>query len=192
MLRTRPARLLLALLTGVLLLPVLPADAAPRRKAETWLTPGATAITLTGHGFGHGNGMSQYGAHGAAQQGLTWQQIVAFYYPGTTLEPMGGKIRVLLTADTSPDVQVVAARGLKVRSLERKRTWRVPAFAARKWRLVAKGSDTAVQWTKGGRWRSWKRVPGEAEFTSTTGKLTLVAPGGRRTLSRDAAVGRPP
>ena len=181
MLRTRPARVLLAILTTALLLPVLPASAASQRKVETWLTPGPTAITLTGHGFGHGNGMSQYGAHGAAQQGLTWQQIVGFYYPGTTLEPMGGKIRVLLTADTSPDVQVVAERGLKVTSLERKRTWRVPAFAARKWRLVAKGSDTAVQWTKGGRWRSWKRVPGEAEFTSTTGKLTLVAPGGRRT-----------
>ena len=69
---------------------LLLARAARRRarragRLETWLTPGATAITLTGHGFGHGNGMSQYGAHGAAQQGLTWQQIVAFYYPGTTL-----------------------------------------------------------------------------------------------------------
>ncbi len=174
-------RLCTALVLCALLLPALPASAVSQRKVETWLTPGATAITVTGHGFGHGNGMSQYGAHGAATQGLTWQQIVGFYYPGTTLEPMRGKIRVLLTADTSPDVQVVAQRGLKVKSLERKRTWRVPTFSARKWRLVAKGSDTAVQWTKGGRWRSWKRVPGQAEFSSTTGRLTLVAPGSRRT-----------
>ena len=177
----RPRSLLPLLLATLLLVPVLPAGAASQRKVEVWLTPGPTAITLTGHGFGHGNGMSQYGALGAAQQGLTWQQIVAFYYPGTTLEPMGGKIRVLLTADTTPDVQVVAERGLKVKSLERNRTWRVPGFAARKWRLVAKGSDTAVQWTKGGRWRAWKRVPGEAELSSATGMLTLVTPGERRT-----------
>lgn len=177
----RSRSLLPLLLATLLLVPVLPAGAASQRKVETWLTPGATAITLAGHGFGHGNGMSQYGALGAAEQGQTWQQIVAFYYPGTTLEPMGGKIRVLLTADTGRDVQVLAERGLKVRSLERNRTWQVPALAARKWRLIAKGSDTAVQWTKGGRWRSWKRVPGEAEFTSATGQLTLVTPGGRRT-----------
>ena len=172
-------------MTCALTVSALPANAAQgilaQRKVETWLTPGATAITLTGHGFGHGNGMSQYGALGAAQQGLTWQQIVAFYYPGTTLEPMGGKIRVLLTADTTPDVQVVAVRGLKVTSLTRNRTWRVPALAARKWRLIATGQDTAVQWTKGGRWRTWKKVPGEAEFSSATGQLTLVTPAERRT-----------
>jgi len=175
------SRLLLLALATLLLVPVLPASAASQRKVETWPTPGATAITLTGHGFGHGNGMSQYGALGAAEQGLTWREIVAFYYPGTTLEPMGGKIRVLLTADTTPDVQVVAEQGLKVRSLERNRTWRVPGRSVRKWRLIAKNSDTAVQWRKGGRWRAWKRVPGEAEFTSDTGRLTLVTPGARRT-----------
>ena len=177
------SRTLLALMLSALLLPALPTSAsgADARRTEAWPTPGATTITLTGHGFGHGNGMSQYGAHGAAQQGLTWQQIVAFYYPGTSLEPMGGKIRVLLSADTGPDVQVVATRGLKVKSLQSNRTWQVPDFAARKWRLIKKGSGTAVQWTKGGRWRSWKQVPGEAEFSSATGRLTLVAPGGRRT-----------
>ena len=177
----RPRLLLPLLLATLLLVPALPAGAASQRKVEVWLTPGPTAITLTGHGFGHGNGMSQYGALGAAEQGLTWQQIVAFYYPGTTLEPMNGAIRILLTADTTPDVQVVAERGLKVKSLDRNRMWRAPAFVAKKWRLIARGQDTAVQWTKGGRWRTWKRVPGEAEFSSRTGKLTLVAPGGRRT-----------
>ncbi len=27
--------------------------------------------------------MSQYGAQGAANQGLGWKQILGFYYPGT-------------------------------------------------------------------------------------------------------------
>ncbi|HYI53101.1 MAG TPA: hypothetical protein VEX57_03990, partial [Microlunatus sp.] len=38
---------------------------------------------VTGAGFGHGWGMSQYGAYGAARKGLTWKQILAFYYPRT-------------------------------------------------------------------------------------------------------------
>ncbi|HSU03260.1 MAG TPA: SpoIID/LytB domain-containing protein [Nocardioides sp.] len=174
------SRTVLALALSALLLPALPADAAPRAKVETWATPGSTAITVTGHGFGHGHGLSQYGALGAAGQGSTWRQIVEFYYPGTTWGTIGGKIRVLITADTGRDVQVAAERGLKVTSLARQRTWRLPSVGARKWRLIASGSDTAVQWTKGGRWRTWKKVPGEAEFSSVDGVLTLVLPGERR------------
>jgi SpoIID/LytB domain protein len=30
-------------------------------------------FTVTGAGFGHGWGMSQYGAYGAATRGLSWQ-----------------------------------------------------------------------------------------------------------------------
>ncbi len=186
--RTRSrSRLLLALAASVLLLPLsLPSASAaagdePRKRVETWSTPGSTAITLTGHGFGHGHGLSQYGALGAAGQGLTWQQIDEFYYPGTSWGPIRGKIRVLITADTGRDVQVAAERGLKVTSLARNRTWRVPALAARKWRLVARGDGTAVQWTRKGRaWRTWKTVRGEAEFTAADGLLTLVVPGARR------------
>ena len=47
--------------------------------------PAATAYTVTGYGYGHGHGLSQYGAQGAANQGLSWKQIVGFYYPGTRL-----------------------------------------------------------------------------------------------------------
>src|SRR6478735_1339640 len=131
--RTRPTRLLLAVLASALVLPVLPAasgaasGAEPRKKVETWATPGSVGITLTGHGYGHGKGLSQYGALGAAKQGLTWQQIDEFYYPGTTWGRIGGKIRVLIPADTGRDVQVVARAGTRVRSLERKKTWRLPA-----------------------------------------------------------------
>jgi stage II sporulation protein D len=41
-------------------------------------------LVFTGHGWGHGVGMSQYGAYGYAQHGWTAQQILAHYYPGTT------------------------------------------------------------------------------------------------------------
>ena len=59
---------------------------------------GSGALFLfTGHGWGHGVGMSQYGAYGYAQHGATYQQILAHYYPGTTLGPAPvSTIRVLL------------------------------------------------------------------------------------------------
>ena len=174
-------RLLLSLLTAVLLLPVLPADAAPRRTVESWATPGDAVVTLTGNGYGHGHGLSQHGALGAAEQGLTWQQIVAFYYPGTTLERVGGRVRVLISGDTSSDVQVLAQPGLSVRSLDRPRTWRLPSRGARKWRLLGRGEDTAVQVVRRGGWRTWRTLRGEAELLADSGRLTLVTPSGRTT-----------
>lgn len=42
-----------------------------------------------GGGFGHGVGLSQYGSYTLARRGLNAAQILAFYYPGTTLAPLG-------------------------------------------------------------------------------------------------------
>jgi stage II sporulation protein D len=39
-----------------------------------------------GHGFGHGVGMSQWGAQGMAQSGASYEQILRHYYPGTELK----------------------------------------------------------------------------------------------------------
>lgn len=43
-------------------------------------------IVFTVKGWGHGVGMSQAGADYLAQTGFTWQEILDWYYPGTTLE----------------------------------------------------------------------------------------------------------
>ena len=37
-------------------------------------------------GYGHGVGMSQFGANQLSQQGKTYEEILAYYFPGTTLE----------------------------------------------------------------------------------------------------------
>lgn len=44
-----------------------------------------TQFLIQGRGFGHGLGMSQWGAYALAQQGKTYQQILQHYYQGTTL-----------------------------------------------------------------------------------------------------------
>ncbi|MBM7800721.1 SpoIID/LytB domain protein [Microlunatus panaciterrae] len=100
----------LSVLLGCQLLAPSPA------AADSAVLPQDGTFTLNGAGFGHGWGMSQYGAEGAARQGLSWQQILNFYYPGTTLSslPKSTKIRVWITADYDHDTRVVASPGLKV------------------------------------------------------------------------------
>lgn len=57
----------------------------------------AQTFVFNGHGYGHGVGMGQWGAQGFAQQGWTYDRILAHYYTGTTLGPAPvPRIRVLL------------------------------------------------------------------------------------------------
>jgi stage II sporulation protein D len=42
-------------------------------------------LLVEGRGFGHGVGLCQYGAGGAAARGATYRDILARYYPGATL-----------------------------------------------------------------------------------------------------------
>ena len=50
------------------------------------LTAQALAYRFDGRGWGHGLGMSQYGAKGMADQGYTYEEILYHYYPGTNLK----------------------------------------------------------------------------------------------------------
>lgn len=47
-------------------------------------------FTITTRGYGHGVGLSQYGANALALTGKTYPEILAVYYPGTTLGPVPG------------------------------------------------------------------------------------------------------
>jgi SpoIID/LytB domain protein len=55
-------------------------------------------LTFFGRGYGHGVGMSQYGARGRALAGQVAPEILAHYYPGTTLgtRSPSTRVRVLL------------------------------------------------------------------------------------------------
>ena len=60
--------------------------------------PGLTDLTFYGRGYGHGVGMSQYGARGRALAGQLAPEILAHYYPTTTLGTRSAStaVRVLL------------------------------------------------------------------------------------------------
>lgn len=63
------------------------------RSTAFVIHPMGDQILITTKGFGHRVGMSQYGADAMAVQGSDYMQILAHYYPGTTLEiPEGNEL----------------------------------------------------------------------------------------------------
>ena len=62
-------------------------------RAGTVSTPTATTVTIgtsdkfvfTGGGWGHQLGMSQYGANAMARRGMTYEEIITFYFPGVNV-----------------------------------------------------------------------------------------------------------
>src|SRR3954463_3864617 len=69
---------------------VLLAAASGARASVNWV--------VRGHGFGHGVGVSQYGAYGYALHGKDYRFILAHYYQGSGIGQIEGTkiVRVLL------------------------------------------------------------------------------------------------
>lgn len=101
------------LLTASVLV-LVAASAASARVAQPAPTGAATFI-VTGHGWGHGVGMSQYGAYGFAQRGWPYSKIVLHYYDGTELgaAPVS-RVRVLL-ASGGKSLKISSAGSFRLR-----------------------------------------------------------------------------
>jgi stage II sporulation protein D len=76
---------------------------------------GTPTFAISGRGWGHGVGMSQYGALGYAQRGFTYDQILAHYYTGTAIgrAPVA-RLRILLV-DGRKKLTVSSEGALRVR-----------------------------------------------------------------------------
>jgi SpoIID/LytB domain protein len=72
-----------------------------------------SAYFIAGSGYGHGVGMSQNGANARANDGDSYEEILAFYYPGTTIT----KIYVDVTAPDAPTVNAVMENSTVVAGL---------------------------------------------------------------------------
>ena len=55
------------------------------RSACFTVTADESSVTFRVTGYGHGVGMSQYGAERLAKEGKTWREILAWYYSGITI-----------------------------------------------------------------------------------------------------------
>src|SRR6201991_1241768 len=129
----RMSRPLLATLTALLLCAV-PAFGASK-----------TTFTIRGAGFGHGVGMSQYGALGYAQHGWKAPQILAHYFTGTALgttDP-ARKLRIELTPKTAA-ARISGARQAGSRQLDPTATYTLKRSGLSEVELSAHGKRIAV------------------------------------------------
>ena len=79
-------------------LSLLLSGAAPAAVEQQAAAQPVVALSIKGHGWGHGVGLSQWGAYGLAQHGSTYDQILAHYYRETELgrAPGPNQMRVLV------------------------------------------------------------------------------------------------
>jgi peptidoglycan hydrolase-like amidase len=157
---------------------VVPATATVSANARVSVTHSTVVVGL--HGNGHGHGLSQYGAQGAAVAGKSYRQILAFYYPHTVVHAQANSaIRVRLsgagrTVTFAPRAHsvVTGVQGA------------LPTAGVRRYRLAAGAGATVVlqrlDAKAGAAWRTVAaRLPNGAQEHRTDGGATLVyRPGG--------------
>jgi SpoIID/LytB domain protein len=136
--------------------------------AEVSAVPSGRVFNVVGHGWGHGHGMSQDGAYGAASvDHLSASQIVSFYYPhtsaGTVVDPA---MRVLLSATASNYVYVGKPAGssavLTLRDVASGYTADLPTNVT-EWRFTSGTSTVYVAQLVSGTWKAWAPA-GHASF----------------------------
>src|SRR4051812_7855796 len=143
----------LALLTTVLVFAL--SGAASAASSSSW--------TIRGAGFGHGIGLSQYGAYGYAAHGSDWKSIALHYFKGTHLGNAAGRtIRVLLQSGNGT-VWVSAATRAGNHKLD----------STKSYRLVRKGLAVDLR-TAGG--KRIATMDGVVTVSSSSGSFVL---GGR-------------
>ena len=153
----RPTRLrvrtALTALTGLLGAFAVTVAVAPHALAEeVYDRPAGGVFSIEGHGWGHGHGLSQWGAQGAASLGRTGEEITAAYYPGTARGVLAAApIRVLLQGDDDGDTTVIAAAGLTVSDLASGAAATLPTGPTR-WRATAASDGLHLASLTGSTW----------------------------------------
>ncbi|MEA2275974.1 MAG: hypothetical protein QOC78_934 [Solirubrobacteraceae bacterium] len=116
------------------------------------LAPGAqaakTRLTITGAGFGHGIGMSQYGAYGFSLHLKAYPEILAHYYTGTTLGQLSAnpEVKVLLQG-SKRSIAFTGALSAGDQSLDPAQTYTVRRSAAGM--VIRDGSGQSIGATPG-------------------------------------------
>lgn len=173
--RPAPRALLLGLVlclgTGTALVPAASAASLPAAatiaaaSADVIERPASGVFAVDGHGWGHGHGLSQWGAQGAASLGVSADQIVSTYYPGTARGVLpNAPIRVLLQGDDGTDTQVYAASGLSVTDLANGRRTALPAGPSR-WRAVPTSAGLRLDALTGSTWTPGATSAGPLRFS---------------------------
>ncbi len=84
-----------------------------------------TTLTIKGAGFGHGVGMSQYGAYGFALKGAKYPDILAHYYTGTQLATLTNTPEVTVLLRSSKSATFTGATHIGDRPLDAGKSYTV-------------------------------------------------------------------
>jgi stage II sporulation protein D len=109
---------LIPLTLSAALLAAAPAEAAKHR------------FTIRGAGFGHGVGMSQYGAYGYALHGASYDRILRHYYRGTELGATDPNATVRVLLQSAGDARFSGAGRAANTALNPGKTYRVTRYGA--------------------------------------------------------------
>src|SRR3954447_17254062 len=152
---------LLSVLAGATVVPAAAAAADPLTAVPT-----TRLLSVQGHGWGHGRGMSQNGAYGAAAKyGMTSAQILGFYYPGTRPTTIADRtVRVQLrsqeAAGGSSGLDVENPGQLAVQDEASKTSYLVSSATSSRWRVQPTTAGLRVQYLKATRWTTWGTFAG--------------------------------
>jgi stage II sporulation protein D len=180
--RRRPSTRALAAVGILAAAGLVAAAGAPSAGAGT-LSVAGTKVLVTMRGNGHGHGMSQYGARGAAIAGKTYKQIAAFYYPGTAVKTFGHTIIRVRLSNAGTNLQVRADADLVVTGVKGV----LPSKGIARYRLLSNSAaGTRLQVLRTGTGAAWRTVyeslPNRAEFHRTTfAAMRLYSPDGTST-----------
>jgi SpoIID/LytB domain protein len=184
---------------GLALAALSPAAAAVPVTAERSSSPAlpqvfdvsaSSRLTIQGHGFGNGIGLSQWGAQGAASEHRTGSAILRFYYPHTVTTHVGDPtIRVLVSGTSGSGLDVAPAAGLVATDAATGDSVALPVAGASRYRVVSRALGLLVQvlrtghtgWTTlalTGRHGKRDHVGGPVTFSSTAPSLELLYSGG--------------
>ena len=152
--------------------------ASPATADPGFEVPDDAVITIRGDGSGHGIGMSQYGAYGAATSGRSQAQILDFYYPGTEIGEARGAVKVWIRGDDDRDLLVDDRDGLRIAKVGG-RTWRPREPRATQWRVRPNRRGDNVISFRTRSWHTWKVVGGDVEIAAGGKPVTLRTPRGR-------------
>ena len=145
----------------------------PKPSWPTTITTLGSSVKLYGLGYGHGVGMSQYGAKGRALAGQTAEQILAAYFKGATLSTTSPtrvvRVRVLagFTAPSTAPLVLVGRGG----------TWGL--------------TGTETVFPANAQLRAWRKATTTGGKTTTTWRVKVLASDGTTVLHSAVVTGAP-
>ncbi len=122
-----------------------PAGGAPPSAARSGTLASASGLYISGAGYGHGVGMSQYGAAGYALHGANYRQILLDYYSQTAIGQVSPRhtVTVLLRPAGTPQFSGATRIRGSTRALSAGVVYEVQP-AGPKLRLIASGRTVGV------------------------------------------------